>query len=426
MNALNNSLLRQALTPGVHFEETAPKRKLSFQTGVPLFIGFGQIREGVEASKNITDSLRAFNLTSWEQFESSIRIRIPGGFLDYAVWGFFENGGQTCEVVPLPEVPRMPGLLEKLFEEKGALEEIEDIDLVCLPDLMAPEMKMFSAKMPHIQQQVLEYCRRMGDRFAILDAPSFCQAHEPDGPSGTVIKNDPLERKLLKHQFNFSNKGLPVEGAIYFPWIYVQPLPRHRNAVRIKVPPSGHIAGIYARSDAAFGVHKAPANEILCGALDLEINLSDENQAELNNYGINCLRVFPGRGIRIWGARTLSGRADWKYVNVRRLFLTLVRWSARHLNDLVFEPNAEPLWHHVRDRMGNFCYDLYQRGALKGLTPSEAYFVKCDAETNPLEVRNKGQLVCEVGLAPIVPAEFLVVQIIQSPAGTTATMPNIK
>ena len=425
MNALSNSLLKQALAPGVHFEATVPKRKIPFQTGVPLFIGFGQITGRAESVKNIADNTMVLNLTSQEQFEQSVRIDIPGGFLDYAVRGFFENGGRTCEVVTLPEVSGMPRLLEKLFEDKGALEEIENIDLVCLPDLMAQEADVYCDKVSHIQQQVLEYCRRMGDRFAILDTPSFYKVCKSDQLSGTAVKNNPWGQEILKYQFNFSNKGLPVEGAIYFPWIYVKPLPRHRNAFRIRVPPSGHIAGIYARSDAAFGVHKAPANEIVDGALDLEINMSDKSQVKLNNYGINCLRVFPGRGILVWGTRTLSGRADWKYVNVRRLFLTLVRWSSHHLDDLVFEPHNEPLWHRVRDRVGDYCYDLYRRGALKGLTPSEAYFVKCDAETNPPEVRNKGQLICEVGLAPVVPAEFIVVRIIQSPAGATATIPNI-
>jgi uncharacterized protein len=446
METSYNALVKRGFAPGVRFEETAPKKETELQTGVPLFVGFGKIKNQEQSSREIAAGIRALTFTSWEQFDNQVKIEFLKGFLDYAVQGFFENGGHRCVVVTLPEiVSAMPRSFEKLFEDKGALEEIEDIDLVCVPDIMVQDAGIFPDEVAGLQQRVLEYCRRMGDRFAILDAPLIHRADESEQQPGTSIRPDKWSLELLKRQFYLPNKGMPVEGAIYFPWIYVKPLPRHRNAeeinevppsgqiagprhrkpTRIKVPPSGHIAGIYARSDEAFGVHKAPANEIVEGALDLDTMLSDEDQVELNNYGINCLRSFPGRGIRVWGARTLSGRTDWKYVNIRRLFLTLVRWSAHHLDDLVFEPNSEPLWHRVRDRVGNYCYDLYQRGALKGHTPAEAFFVKCDAETNPLEVRADGQLICEVGLAPVVPAEFIVVRITQSPAGTTADILTI-
>jgi uncharacterized protein len=160
------------------------------------------------------------------------------------------------------------------------------------------------------------------------------------------------------------------------------------------------------------------------GAIDLEVQLTDEDQSRLNEVGINCLRSFPGRGIRVWGARTLSRQPNWRYVNVRRLFLTLVRWIEHNTHDFVFEPNGPPVWDRVRDRLGSYCYGLFQRGALKGRGPADAFFVKCDAETNPLEVRAAGQLICDVGLAPIMPAEFVVVRITQSAAGTTATIPT--
>ena len=128
------------------------------------------------------------------------------------------------------------------------------------------------------------------------------------------------------------------------------------------------------------------------------MHLSEKNHSDLNEVGVNCLRSFPRRGIRVWGARTLSVFPNWRYVNVRRLFLTLVRWIDRNMNDLVFEPNNHALWERVRDRLGTYCYELFQRGALKGRTPAEAFFIKCDAETNPLEGREAGQVICEIGI----------------------------
>lgn len=425
MEITYNALIKRGFAPGVRFEETAPKKETALLTGIPLFVGVGKIITQDQTGKEIAGGIRALTFTSWEQFDQSIQVEAFEGFLDYAVQGFFENGGRHCVVVILPESEWMPDVFEKLFEHKGALEEIEDTDLVCVPDIMAQNAKIYPYRTANMQQQVLEYCRRMGDRFAILDTELTRNNIEPEMISGDSSSQNEWIRQILDLQFNLPGKGHPVEGAIYFPWIHVKPLPRHGQADIIKVPPSGHIAGIYARSDALFGVHKAPANEIVEGALDLDTRLSDKNQVELNNYGVNCLRSFPGRGIRVWGAKTLSGRPDWKYINIRRLFLTFVRWSAHHLDDLVFEPNGEPLWHRVKERVSNYCYKLYKQGALKGQIPSEAYFVKCDAETNPMEVRASGKLICEVGLAPVVPAEFIVVRITQSSAGATATIPNI-
>src|SRR5262249_47074291 len=170
-------------------------------------------------------------------------------------------------------------------------------------------------------------------------------------------------------------------------------------------------AGIYARVDARIGVHKPPANEIIEGTIDLERDLDDEDQSLLNEVGVNCLRAFPGRGIRVWGARTLSGLPEWRYVNVRRLFTTLVRWIARSCQDLVFDAYPPALWEGIRGRLNSYCYTLFQKGALKGDAPAEAYYVKCDAETNPPEEREQGRVISEVGLAPVMPAEFIVVRI---------------
>ena len=426
----NGYSAKRVAPPGVHFEEVAPKKKPAQQTGVPVFIGFCEAVGQGDCKKTDAGSLEIFRLTSIEQLEQSptcIRHGVPGGFLDYAIRGFFENGGEHCVVVSLREVEgdyERIRALKKLFRDKGPLEDIEDIedvDLVCAPDIMRNEILSLPDRVADLQQHVLEYCRRMGDRFAILDS-ALIPGSDEQGIRAEVQYRQELVRHALQWQSNLPHKGRPVEGAIYFPWIRVQPLPRHKHMPGVRVPPCGHIAGIYARTDAMFGVHKAPANEIVEGAMDLETQLTDEDQGRLNEVGVNCLRSFPGRGIRVWGARTLSGQPNWKYVNVRRLFLTFVRWIRRNMDDLVFEPNGPPLWNRVGDRVGAYCYEMYHRGALKGRRPAEAFFVKCDAETNPLEVRTAGQLICEVGLAPVIPAEFIFVRITRNSVGTTTTI----
>jgi len=430
--------------PGVYLEEVTLERAPAFRTGVPIFVGFvDDTKHGKEQDTDRPVDL--YTLTRWEQFAEHVGQSIPGGFLEYAVRGFFENGGERCVVVSLRlgEDQRSSAALTDALKNlltkderglRGLLEDIEDTDLVCVPDIMIEDIRGSQETVVELQQQVLEYCKDMGDRFAILDVPPMGDGEQalPTPVSMEDIEKD-IERAIQHWQ-----ELLPTEGALYFPWIRVRRLRYPARDIRmgedvvsgtvdlspfVWVPPCGHVAGIYARTDAQIGVHKAPANEIVEGAMDLATPLTDENQSRLNEVGMNCLRSFPGRGIRVWGARTLSGQPNWRYVNVRRLFLTLIRWIERNMRDLVFEPNGPPLWDRVRDRLGSYCYELFQRGALKGRSPDEAFFVKCDAETNPLVVREAGQLICEVGLAPIIPAEFVVVRIIQSAAGTTTTIP---
>jgi phage tail sheath protein FI len=184
------------------------------------------------------------------------------------------------------------------------------------------------------------------------------------------------------------------------------------------VPPCGHVAGVYARSDARVGFHKAPANEIVAGVIDVQIDITHTAQGDLNRAGVNCLRSFPRRGIRVWGARTLSPHREWQYVNVRRVFLILRRWIEHNMNDLAFEPNNPSLWDRMLERLRGFCYELYVRGALKGTSPEEAFFLKCDAEVNPPQVREEGKVVCEIGLAPAAPAEFIVIRLTRVAGGT--------
>jgi phage tail sheath protein FI len=186
----------------------------------------------------------------------------------------------------------------------------------------------------------------------------------------------------------------------------------------VDVPPSGHIAGIYARTDATRGVHKAPANESIRGALNVTYRFTGEEQGELNPLGVNCIRFFAREGIRVWGARTLAAEAsEWRYVNVRRLFNMIEESIAQSTRWVVFEPNDMSLWKAIRRDVSAFLMNLWRDGALMGTTPDEAFFVKCDEETNPPEVIDAGRVITVIGLAPVKPAEFVIFRIGQHAAG---------
>jgi phage tail sheath protein FI len=199
-------------------------------------------------------------------------------------------------------------------------------------------------------------------------------------------------------------------GAFYFPWIQVYDPAKNDN---VFIPPSGHMAGIYARTDTVRGVHKAPANEIVRGALGLRYQITKGEQDILNPKGINCIRYFKDRGIRVWGARTISSDPSWRYLNVRRLFIMVEESIKIGTQWVVFEPNDQNLWKRVTRDVTAFMLRIYKSGALFGSTPEEAFYVKCDEETNPPEQVDAGQLVVEIGMAPVKPAEFVIFRISQ-------------
>jgi hypothetical protein len=405
--------------PGVRLEAMAPKLGPRVTSGVPLFIGFVRARlEAADATGLL--SATVFRPDSWEAFEHRIDPVIPGSFLRYAVRGFFQNGGERCVVFPLPVREPDPALLaqalRELFgnerygrddqERRVGLDDIDDADLVCVPDIMIASSPESPQTVFELQERVLAYCDAMGERLAILDVP-------PVDAAGS----EAATKASIEHWEELSAGA----GALYFPWVRVKSL---HGPDEEWVPPCGHVAGIYARSDARVGVHKAPANEIVEGILDIRIDVTSEVQDQLNDAGVNCLRSFPRRGIRVWGARTLSGQRPWRYVNVRRTFLTLVHRIKHDMNDLTFEPNTPLLWDRVLERLRGFCYELFERGALKGTTPEEGFFLKCDAETNPLEERDAGRVVCEIGLALGAPAEFIVLRMTRTVEGTFTAVPT--
>ncbi|MHB9032851.1 MAG: phage tail sheath family protein [Anaerolineae bacterium] len=279
----------------------------------------------------------------------------------------------------------------------AGLEAIEEVTLLAFPDAVAAfQYGLFSEdELKSIQTYMLNHCESMKDRFAILDCPAKMSVQDMIG--------------WRKDRMNFDSKY----GALYYPWI---------KADGAAMPPSGHIAGVYARVDGERGVHKAPANEVIRGVIGLEKNVSRNEQDMLNPIGVNCIRTFPGQGIRIWGARTLSSDAQWRYINVRRLFNNVEESILQGTNWIVFEPNDQLLWRQIVRDITSYLTVVWRSGALFGGTASQAFYVKCDEETNPKELRDLGYCIIEVGIAPVKPAEFVVFRISQKQdnAGTTA------
>jgi uncharacterized protein len=280
----------------------------------------------------------------------------------------------------------------------GGLEALEDVTMVCVPDLMAAYQQgtIDFEGVKAVQLGLIAHCELMGDRMAILDPPPGLNAQQ--------VKEWRVDIAGYDSKF----------ATLYWPWIKVFDPATGTNQF---VPPSGHMAGIWGRNDDTRGVHKAPANEVIRGIIDLELNITKSEHDQLNPEGINCIRSFPGRGIRVWGARTLSSDPSWRYINVRRLFNYLEKSILGGTQWVVFEPNDMDLWGRIRRTISAFLTRTWREGALFGATADAAFFVKCDAETNPPDVIDAGQVVCLIGVAPVKPAEFVVFRLSQFSAG---------
>jgi phage tail sheath protein FI len=309
--------------------------------------------------------------------------------LAHAVYGFFTNGGSSCYVARALAETDIASCLT-------SFEAIDEIAIVAAPGLVSQTT----------HSDITTHCALLSDRFAILDI-----AKDVEDSSGK------LDLPLLLP----GGTALPDNSdyaATYFPWIAVADpartlLDRTGNGLRF-VPPSGHVAGVYARVDTERGVHKAPANEVVRGALGVRYRISRTQQNSLNPQGVNAIRDMNGN-IRVWGARTIGGdkNAEWKYVNVRRLFLFLRESIDEGTQWVVFEPNDQSLWAKITRNVTAFLTNVWRDGALFGDTPEQAFYVKCDAETNPPEVRNLGRVVTEIGVAVVEPAEFVIFRISQ-------------
>lgn len=276
----------------------------------------------------------------------------------------------------------------------AGLETIDEITMVAVPDLMSAYQRgdIDAEGVRTVQLAVISHCEQMGDRVAVLDSPPGLSAQQV-----RTWRND---------EAGYDSRY----AALYYPWVRVFDPAAGRNTT---VPPSGHVAGLWARSDAERGVHKAPANEVVRGAVDLELRLSKGEQDLLNPIGVNCIRAFPGRGVRVWGARTLSSDPAWRYLNVRRLFNYLEESILLGTQWVVFEPNDDRLWSSIRRNISAFLTEEWRRGALFGRTAAEAFYVKCDRDNNPQESIDQGRVVCEIGVSPVKPAEFVVFRLAQ-------------
>ncbi|HKT00632.1 MAG TPA: phage tail sheath subtilisin-like domain-containing protein [Rugosimonospora sp.] len=282
----------------------------------------------------------------------------------------------------------------------GGLEAIEEITMVAAPDLMSAYQRsaVDLETVKAVQLAMIAHCELMGDRMAILDPPP--------GLSPQQVKDWRVDLAGYDSKY----------ATLYYPWVKVFDPASGTNQY---VPPSGHMGGVWARNDSARGVHKAPANEVVRGAIAVETQLTRIEQELLNPIGVNCIRSFPGRGIRVWGARTLSSDPAWRYLNVRRLFNYLEESILNGTQWVVFEPNDDALWARIRRTISSFLVMEWRKGALFGLTPDEAFYVKCDRETNPAESIDAGQVMCEIGVAPVKPAEFVIFRLAQMSGGTS-------
>jgi len=319
--------------------------------------------------------------------------------------GFYDNGGGKCYVYLMGAGDLACSIRENQADKIGlyAFDDVDDMALMVAPGLA-----------PHQQKEMLELCEVRKDRFAILDGP--------------IVSDGNMDIPA-------SNKGY---GAIYVPWVKItKPSwfngnqdhikvtgPNRRKLIKTErnelfVPPSGHMAGIFARVDTERGVHKAPANEICMGITGLSQNINRLEQGQYNDRGINVIRIFKDRGIRVWGARTLGTMSDasWKYINVRRLFIMIEQSIMIGSQWAVFEPNDHTLWKKLTRDVRAYLMRVWRSGALFGQTPEEAFYVKCDDETNPRYLIDAGQVNVQIGICPVKPAEFVIFSIGQWDGG---------
>jgi phage tail sheath protein FI len=375
--------------PGVFIEEIerGPKPIEGVATSTAAFLGETQ-----------RGPLSPQLVTSYSEYERWFGGAFaPDKYMPHAVSGFFQNGGTRATIVRIvgrngkdptdadyqggaPADGGSPRGLDAL-----ASDAFRDVALVYAPG------RSDKATLGRI----IAHCENQRFRFALLD----CDQAVAD------VSDPRLDPRTHLRDTQYA--------AFYYPWIHVSD---PQSGGRKKVPPGGHVLGIYARSDIERGVFKAPANEPVRGALDLEYLIDDSTQDVLDSKGVNAIRKFSGRGIRVWGARTLSSDALWKYVSVRRLFIFLEHSIHKGTQWVVFEPNDERLWARVTDAIRLFLRAQWRLGAMAGGTGEEAFFVVCDRTTMTQDDILNGRLVCEIGIAPVRPAEFVIFRIFQRTA----------
>ena len=385
------------LSPGVYVEEIPPSSRPIAGVGTSTAGFIGLVLNTVTmplkpAAQTDRFSLTAAGLptliTSWEEFKNSFGdIQEGNRILAHAVYGFFNNGGTRCWILRVETDTDLTTPAKDL--EK--FEPIDEIAIVAVPGAITAVQ----------HDALIAHCVKMQDRVAVLDG---------------VETANPGEIPVIRPV------GLSKEAsyaALYYPWIKVfDPVTKKANGNASDgiavLPPSGHIAGVYARSDATRGVFKTPANEVILGAVDTSKPISKSQQDGLNPQSINAIRNLNG-SVRVWGGRTMvdSAHGEFRYISTRRLFNFLRESLDEGTQWVVFEPNNPGLWQRISRTVDDFLLTQWQAGALFGETPKKAFYVKCDAETNPPQLRELGQVVTEIGVAIVKPAEFVIFRIQQ-------------
>lgn len=390
------------LTPGVYVEEVPGTPPIAgVGTSTAAFIGVVDTSGTFTMPQTPADPTVRFTVTpvntavpiaNFEQFKTNFGAFQAGNqVLAHAVYGFFLNGGTKCFVIRVDDLTNATEVGDALLQ----LAKIDEIAIVAAPGAHAAA----------VQTAITANCENLKDRFAILD-----------GQVTTTIDFNTIKGTVGESNY----------AAMYFPQIQVtdqtlvadppKPIEEWKAAAgaTLFLPPSGHMAGIYARVDETRGVHKAPANEKVTGALALQYLVTNAEQGDLNKNGLNIIRGFDGN-IKVWGARTLGGDAngEFKYVNVRRLMIFMSESIDQGTQFVVFEPNNPALWQKIIRAITAFLTNVWRDGGLFGLTPAQAFYVKCDETTNPPEVRELGQVVTEIGVAIVKPAEFVIFRISQ-------------
>ena len=355
------------LYPGVYVEEQSVSVNHSItdvETGTAAFLG-----------RALQGPVDVQPVTSWGEFQKIYGTESPAGsYLAVSVRGFFENQGKKCLVLRVDD----KGTDDDFIAGLSVLKAVE-LNILCAPGIVSNR----------VQRAMLDHCEELRDRVCILDPPK-----------GALVTEILAMRRQVASLHGY--------GALYYPWI------RLRRTMAA-VPPSGHVAGLYARIGAERGVHKAPAgtDAALSGVTGLERQINKADHEKLNSHGINCIRSIPGKGIRVWGARTLADDPEWKYVNIRRFVLSIERSIKLGIQWAVFEPANERLWMDVRRSIEIFLLNMWRSGALAGARPEEAYFVKCDRTTMTQDDTTNGTLRCMIGIALFKPAEFMIIGIQQ-------------
>jgi phage tail sheath protein FI len=379
-------------TAGVYVEEaqTVAHSIAAVSTDVAGFVGFAA--RGPYRAKRVT------SLTGFKRLYGTATTPADG-FLPFAVEGFFANGGRKAYIARIGSGFKAPVTAAEFIGHRkamplkrrglAALADIDEISILAIPDALHPRVRPRSRRA--ILAAALAQCETQRGCIVLIDSPGGARDL---GQSDAAI-----------------NQITSSYAAVYGPWLEVTTAKEATTAL----PPSGHVAGIYARSDTERGVWTAPtgAQADLRGAVGLGLTLSENEMESLSDGGVNAIRDFSnvGRGILLWDVRTRSAEQDWKYINVRRLVIFLEESIDRGLQWAVVEPNGDNLWAKVRASVADFLLDLWHKGALVGVTADRAFFVRCDRTTMTQDDLDNGRLVCQIGVAPVRPAEFVIFRI---------------